>query len=183
MLKGAAEYAQGSQQNMTIFLSAVPSNSDLLIRIVETPAPVVVASSTPTPASSNVSFVMNVQRADVASSEPTSLGVFGTVVPPVLTGSLLIAYGSVAVPGVQSSLGLSLDTTAPDSASSDLGGIQTPAAASPVASERLTTLVDDAPPGISVGPLVAMGSAPLRPPLGTTTGDPTPPIDRNEHSV
>ncbi len=37
-------------------------------------------------------------------------------------------------------------------------------------------------PGVSVGPLVSLGSAPLRPPLGTTAGNPTPAINRAERA-
>ncbi len=37
-------------------------------------------------------------------------------------------------------------------------------------------------PGVSVGPLVTRGSAPLRPPVGTIPGEPTPSIDRNERA-
>ena len=60
--------------------------------------------------------------------------------------------------------------------------MEPPAVAIAAAGARLTTQVEVAAPGVSVGPLVTRGSAPLRPPLGTTPGEPTPSIDRNERA-
>ena len=71
----------------------------------------------------------------------------------------------------------------PEAASSELTAMEPPAVAIAAAGARLTTQVEVAAPGVSVGPLVTRGSAPLRPPLGTTPGEPTPSIDRNERRV
>jgi hypothetical protein len=70
----------------------------------------------------------------------------------------------------------------PEAASSESTGMEPPAVAIAAAGARLTTHVEVAAPGVSVGPLVTRGSAPLRPPLGTTPGEPTPSIDRNERA-
>ena len=70
----------------------------------------------------------------------------------------------------------------PEAASSESTGMEPPAVAIAAAGARLTTHVEVAAPGVSVGPLVTRGSAPLRPPLGTTPGEPTPSIDRNERT-
>ena len=70
----------------------------------------------------------------------------------------------------------------PEAASSESTGMEPPAVAIAAAGARLTTHVEVADPGVSVGPLVARSSAPLRPPLGTTPGEPTPSIDRNERA-
>ena len=70
----------------------------------------------------------------------------------------------------------------PEAASSELTAMEPSAIALATAGSRLTTQVEVAAPGVSVGPLVTRGSAPLRPPLGTTPGEPTPSIDRNERA-
>jgi len=70
----------------------------------------------------------------------------------------------------------------PEAASSELTAMEPSAVALAAAGARLTTQVELAAPGVSVGPLVTRGSAPLRPPLGTTPGEPTPSIDRNERA-
>ncbi|HMF37676.1 MAG TPA: hypothetical protein VKF17_13600 [Isosphaeraceae bacterium] len=183
MLKGAAEYAQGSRQDMTIFLSAIPDNSELLMRIVETPASNMAGGpQQASPASMNIPFTMDIQRTDLVTSPVPLNGVFQTVAPVGLAGSILIAYGNVAVTVSPPSLGSS--GVAPDTkaASLELTGMQPSAVTAATAGERLTTQVEDMAPGISVGPLVLLGSAPLGPPLGTTPGDPTPSIDRNERA-
>ncbi len=70
----------------------------------------------------------------------------------------------------------------PEAASSELTAMEPSAVALATAGARLTTQVEVAAPGVSVGPLVTRGSAPLRPLLGTTPGEPTPTIDRNERA-
>ena len=70
----------------------------------------------------------------------------------------------------------------PEAASSELTAMEPSAIALATAGARLTTQVEVAAPGVSVGPLVTRGSAPLRPLLGTTPGEPTPSIDRNERA-
>src|SRR5271157_6543588 len=164
MLKGAAEYAQGSRQDMTIFLSAIPDNSELLMRIVETPASNMAGGpQQASPASMNIPFTMDIQRTDLVTSPVPLNGVFQTVAPVGLAGSILIAYGNVAVTVSPPSLGSS--GVAPDTkaASLELTGMQPSAVTAATAGERLTTQVEDMAPGISVGPLVLLGSAPLGP--------------------
>ncbi len=183
MLQGASAYAQGSRQDMMILLSAVPDNSELLVRIVETPAPSVAAGPPQASlASLNIPFTMDIQRADPATSALPLNAVFQTVVPVGLAGPLLIAYGNVAATTPPPSLGSSGDVPDTEAASSEPTGMVASAIAIAPAGARLTTQVEVAAPGVSVGPLVTRGSAPLRPPLGTTPGEPTPSIDRNERA-
>jgi hypothetical protein len=183
MLKGASAFAQGARQDMTILLSAVPDNSELLVRIVETPAPSVAAGPPQaSPASLNIPFTMAIQRTDLATSALPLNAVFQTVAPVGLAGSLLIAYGNGAVTVSPPSLGSSGAAPNPEAASSELTATEPSAVAVAPAGARLTTQVEVPAPGVSVGPLVTRGSAPLRPPLGTTPGEPTPSIDRNERA-
>ena len=183
MLKGASAYARGPRQEMMILLSAVPDNSELLLRIVETPAPSVAAGpSQASPASLNIPFTMDIQRTDLATSALPLYAVFPTVASVGLAGFFLIAYGNVAVPVSPPSLGSSGDAPDTEAASSESTGMEPPAVAIAPAGARLTTQVEVAAPGVSVGPLATRGSAPLRPLLGTTPGDPTPSIDRNERA-
>jgi hypothetical protein len=183
MLKGASAYAQGPQQDMMILLSAVPDNSELLLRIVETPAPSLAAGPPQTlPASLNIPFTMDVQRTDLATGALPLNAVFQTVAPVGLAGPLLIAYGNVAVTVSPPSLGSSGVAPDTEAASSELTGMEPSAVAIAAAGARLTTQVEVATPGASVGPLVSRGSAPLRPLVGTIPGEPTPSIDRNERA-
>jgi hypothetical protein len=182
MLKGAAEYAQGPRQDMIILLSAIPDDSELLVRIIETQAPTVAASPSHTPASGNIPFFMDVQRNDPATSALPQDAMFQTVASVGLTGPLWIAYGNFAATPAPPSLGSSGDSFATVTAGPELAEMQPSAVTAAVAGARLTTQVEESAQGVSVGPLVLLGSAPLRPPLGTTPGDPTPPIDRNERA-
>ena len=125
---------------------------------------------------------MDIQRTDLATSALPLYAVFPTVASVGLAGSLLIAYGNVAVPVSPPSLGSSGDAPDTEAASSESTGMEAPAVAIAPAGARLTTQVEVAAPGVSVGPLVTRGSAPLRPLLGTTPGEPTPTIDRNERA-
>jgi hypothetical protein len=183
MLKGASAYAQGPRQDMMILLSAVPDNSELLVRIVETTALSLAAGPPQTlSASLNIPFTMDIQRTDLAVSAPPMNALFQAVASAGLAGPLLIAYGNVPVPVSPPSLvssGIAPDTEA---ASSELAGMEPSAVAIATAGARMTTQVELAIPGVSVGPLVTRGSAPLRPPVGTIPGEPTPPIDRNERA-
>jgi len=183
MLKGASAYAQGPRQDMMIFLSAVPDNSELLVRIVETLSPSLAAGPSQTlPASLNIPFTMDVQRTDLAASTLPLNGVFQTVAPVGLAGPLLITYGNVVVTASPPSLGSSVVAPDTEAASSELTGMDPAAVVIAASGARLTTQVEAATPGVSVGPLVTRGSAPLRPPVGTIAGDPTPSIDRNERA-
>jgi len=183
MLQGASAYAQRPRQDMMILLSAVPDNSELLVRIVETPAPSVAAGSPQaSSASLNIPFTMAIQRTDLATSALPLNAVFQAVAPVGLAGSLLIAYGNGAVTVSPPSLGSSGAAPNPEAASSELTATEPSAVAIAPAGVRLTTQVEVAAPGVSVGPLVTRGSAPLRPPLGTTPAEPTPSIDRNERA-
>ncbi len=183
MLKGASAYAQGPPENMMILLSAVPNNSELLVRIVETRAPSVVASPQQASAASlNIPFTMDIQRTDLATSALPLNAVFQTVAPAGLAGPLLLAYGNVAVTVSPPSLGSSGVAPDTEAASSELTAMEPSAVAIAAAGARLTTQVEVATPGVSVGPLVTRGSAPLRPPVGTIPGEPTPPIERNERA-
>ena len=182
-LQGASAYAQGPRQDMMILLGAVPNNSELLVRIVETPTPSVAAGSPQaSSASLNIPFTMAIQRTDLATSALPLNAVFQTVAPVGLAGSLLIAYGNGAVTVSPPSLGSSGVAPNPEAASSELTATEPSAVAIAPTGARLTTQVEVAAPGFSVGPMVTLGSAPLRPRLGTTPGEPTPSIDRNERA-
>ncbi len=123
---------------------------------------------------------MDIQRTDLVTSPVPLKGVFQTVAPVGLAGPLLIAYGNVAVTVSPPSLGSSSVAPDTEAASLELTGMEPSAVAIAAAGVRLTTQVEVATPGVSVGPLVSRGSAPLRPPVGTTPNEPTPAIDRNE---
>ena len=183
MLKGASAYAQGPRENMMILLSAVPNNSQLLVRIVETPAPSAGAGPQQASAASlNIPFMMDIQRTDLATTALPLNSVFQTVASVGLAGPLLIAYGNVAATVAPPSLGSSGVAPDTEAASSELTEMEPSAVAIAAAGARLTTQVEVATPGVSVGPLVTRGSAPLRPPVGTIPGEPTPSIDRNERA-
>jgi hypothetical protein len=183
MLKGASAYAQGPRQDMTISLSAVPDKSELLALIVETPAPSVAAgSSQASPASLSIPFAMDIQRTDLAISAPPANVLLQAVASAGLAGPLLIDYGNVTVTVSPPSLGSSGVALETEAASPELTGMEPSAVAITAAGARITTQVEVATPGISVGPLITRGSAPLRPLVGTIPGEPTPAIDRNERA-
>ena len=109
---------------------AVPDNSELLMRIVETPAPSVAAGpSQASPASLNIAFAMDIQRTDLVTSPVPLKGVFQTVAPVGLAGPLLIAYGNVAVTVSPPSLGSSGVAPDTEAASLELTGMEPSAVA------------------------------------------------------
>ncbi len=183
MLKGAARYATGARQAMMILLSAVPDNSMLLVRIVETPPPTVAAVPPQASlAALNVPFSMDVQRSDLAISALPINAQFQTVAETGLMEPLLVAYTDVSATIYSRSPGTASDIRDMEEVSLELTGTASSTVAIVAAGEWVTTHVELSTPGISVGPLVSRGSAPLRPLLGTMAGEPTPSIDRNERA-
>jgi hypothetical protein len=125
----------------------------------------------------------------VTGSTGTTQTVVNTVPAPTPSISLKYSFNGIvssSSPVFRSTLMSSTTgpVVAPDTeaASSELTAMEPPAVAIAAAGARLTTQVEVAAPGVSVGPLVTRGSAPLQPPLGTTPGEPTPSIDRNERA-
>lgn len=125
----------------------------------------------------------------VTGSTGTTQTVVNTVPAPTPSISLKYSFnGIVSSSSPVFTSTLMSSTTGPvvapdtEAASSELTAMEPPAVAIAAAGARLTTQVEVAAPGVSVGPLVTRGSAPLRPPLGTTPGEPTPSIDRNERA-
>ena len=185
MLQGVAAYAQAPRQGVMIFLSAVPDNSMLLVRIIETTAQFVAPGTVQASASGlNVPFMMDVQRSDLAATGLPMNDAFQTVSTVGLASPLLIAYGNLAATTSAPTVSFSLDAPETDSVASVPTGMEPSAVAFPIAvgAPRLTTQVEGTAPGVSVGPLITRGSAPFRPPVGTVEGELTPSIDRNERA-
>ena len=165
-----------------ILLSAVPDNSELLVRIVETLAVCGGGFS--------ASIVCKPEHTfhDGHSTHRSGHQCVATEcgVPGGCSGwprgITLDRLRNGAVTVSPPSLGSSGAAPNPEAASSELTATEPSAVAIAPAGARLTTQVEVAAPGVSVGPLVTRGSAPLRPPLGTTPAEPTPSIDRNERA-
>jgi hypothetical protein len=168
---------------MMILLSAVPDNSMLLVRIVEAPAPTAAAVPLqPSPAALNVPFTMDVQRSDLAISALPINAQFQTVAETGLMEPLLVGYTDASATIYSRSPGAASDIRDIEEVSLELTGTASSTVALVAAGEWVTTHVELTTPGISVGPLVSRGSAPLRPLLGTMAGEPTPFIDRTERA-
>ena len=104
--------------------------------------------------------VVNIVPARLTASVSNTLLTVLFLPLPVFTSTLMSSTtGPVVAPN-------------PEAASSELTAMEPSAVALATAGSRLTTQVEVAAPGVSVGPLVTRGSAPLRPPLGTTPGEP-----------
>lgn len=182
-LKGASAYAQGPSQDMTISLSAVPTGSELLFRIVESPGTTAAGPLQQSAADPIVSFTMDVQRTELAQGTlPFSSTLLQTVAPVGSGGSLSIAFGNLAVTVSPPSLAFPGNALDQQTAGLELTGTASSTVATTTAGARLATQVEVPAPGVSVGPLVSRGSAPLGPLLGTTQGEPTPSIDRYERA-
>jgi len=182
-LKGASAYAQGPSQDMTISLSAVPTGSELLFRIVESPGTTAAGPLQQSPADPKVSFTMDVQRTELAQGTlPSSSTLLQTVAPVGSGGSLSIACGNLTVTVSPPSLAFPGNALDQQTAGLELTGTASSTVEAATAGARLATQVEMAAPGVSVGPLVSRGSAPLGPLLGTTQGEPTPSVDRNERA-
>jgi hypothetical protein len=183
-LTGASANWQGPRQEVNVGLAGVPKGANLVVRIIESstaPSPDEATAPAPVaPAEGAVPFTMEVKRGDVAS-DGLPAAVFSQTIALNPSNSLLIGYGSIfaviAPWAVSSGSSASiLDEAEPNPSDS----LRESAATTKGASLAEQTVAEA--PGVSVGPLVSLGSAPIGPLLGTTTGDPTPSIDRNERA-
>jgi hypothetical protein len=182
-LKGAAANWVGPRQDLAISLNSVPDGAQLLFRVVETPVPSDQASA-PDPAPQGgtvgpVPFVMDVKRTEADGPTPPSEAVLST--PSVSNSSA----GSLSVNPVanNSATGARL-VVLPRPTRSDETPVETAANVAPAAAADTPAadLVADLAPPAAVGPMIVVGSAPLGPPLGTSRGDATVLMDRNERA-
>ena len=160
-LKGASANLAGPRQDVSISLSGIPQGDQLLVRIVENPA-VVPQTPPPQPAPTANLPLHDGGSAHRAASPLQSLHPRShrPVRLPSTVGPLLIGYGTSALALVPTSLVLS------SSGSVDLN----PPVPSRPRSLRTSRPLrqsaeefDTEAPGVSVGPLVSRGPAPIGP--------------------
>ncbi len=177
-LKGASANWAGPRQDLTISLSGIPQGDQLLVRIVENPV-VVPQTQAPQPApTANLPFMMEVQRTELLTTviSSSSFSPTGSVLSTV--GPLLIGYGTSALALAPTSLVLSSRSVDSNPPVSDQAATAVKQSSTPQTAEESGT----GAPGVSVGPLVSRGSAPIGPMLATTPGDSTQSIDRSERA-
>ncbi|MGC8640207.1 MAG: hypothetical protein ACP5XB_10075 [Isosphaeraceae bacterium] len=189
-LTGASAIFQGLRQDLRVGLSDVPLGSCLVVRIIE--APVATASpsspSSPTATSSTSSgasailpFTMEVVRSELSATSYVT-GDLGQTFAGSPAISLPFGYAPISTTTLASWPSLSEPATAADTTGPALPDNL---AARTSAATSAAQAIEEPPvviPGVSVGPLVSRGTAPLGPLLGTTPGDPTPALDRSERA-
>jgi hypothetical protein len=169
----------GPSQFVSVALNGVSQGAQLLVRIIENPA-VVSQSPAPQPTSTgNVSFSMEVQRTEQTISKVSSapLSLAGSVSNTV--SFFLVGSGTSAL--ALSSVNLALSSSSVD----DLDPPVVEQAANSVNQAAARQSAEDfetEPLGVSVGPLVCRGSAPIGPVLATTPANSTQTIDRKERA-
>lgn len=180
-LTGAAAAMQGPLQDVNVGLSGVPSGSSLLVRIVETPlvSAAEPSSSNSNPSVASLSFTMEITRYESPASG------FTPVISQPFGSQFGLPVGYLAWSD-QVSLSLVGDadfSSSARAAAAELYGKAPEEAKSLYATAQPLEELSLAAPVVSLGPLVSRGSAPLGPPLATTSGEPTPEIDRAERAL
>lgn len=190
-LTGASALLQGTRQDIQISFSHIPNGSDLVLRIIEAPTPTANGTAAATASTSatamqpaaaaTMPFTMEVVRSEWigASLVSSALGqsfAGGSAVSSIF-GCAPLSTAIVSSPSNPADLCTITKIGGPALADNLVGKLLVPAAAAEPVEETPIAI-----PGVSLGPLVSRGSAPLGPPLGTTPGDPTPALNRDERA-
>ena len=177
-MQGVAANVQGNHQAIDISLNNVPAGAQLLVHVGEQ-AIFSASESVPNPppaAGVDLAFRMDVHRNDPGGYlflNYVGLQAAGPLGPSA--GVLISAGGILSTP-----TSLELSPTS-QSASSETAG-ESPNSGESLGEVLLVAEEIVTAPGVSLGPLVSQGAAPVGPNLGTTQDQRTSAIDRHERA-